>query len=348
MVRLLKIWTASRTDDLLGILPDQMLLGRLGLRGVFDRTKTSGAGRKVRWLPFFVARTAWLVEPKWLEKGYLIWKSDGFSFERDYLVLRASKSFNSCRPVMASFSDQGTMAKLLAAQLRVPRWDGSKCLFEEKQLLSIFSEHSERNLIASLASASGIDRERRSYIGRWHVVEASDEYIRSAWSVVTSLQSHVVQALCDDRQGLVDFSLDLIEARLSEMGIEVQVRQSILKLWSTPSGWQAWRAAQVSTSTTTSPSLPDVPERSSAEDEAFAYFVTVVGKRKLRRLHRKGGCGTAPSCVQRVEYFESLQNVQYDAECRHCFPPERAEPEEEASSISSSTDDETGSESSSS
>ena len=28
-VRLLKIWTASRTDDVLGILPDQMLLGRL-------------------------------------------------------------------------------------------------------------------------------------------------------------------------------------------------------------------------------------------------------------------------------------------------------------------------------
>ena len=255
---------------------------------------------------------------------------------------------------MASFSDQATLAKLLAAQLRVPRWDGNKwvlsadVLFEDKGLLAIFTEHSERNLIASLASASGIDRERRSYIGRWHVVEASDEYIRSAWSVVTSLQAHVVQALCDDRQGLVDFSLDLIEARLQELGIGGQSQQDVLKAWSTPTGWQAWRAAQIPSTSTVSASLPDVPTTSGAEDEAFAYFVTVVGKRKLRRLHRKGGCGTAPSNVQRVEYFESLQNVQYDAECRHCFPPERAEPEEEASSISSSTDEETDSGSSSS
>ena len=55
--------------------------------------------------------------------------------------------------------------------------------------------------------------------------------IRSAWSVVTSLQAHVVQALCDDRQGLVDFSLDLIESRLLEIGVGSQAQQVVLKAW---------------------------------------------------------------------------------------------------------------------
>ena len=41
--RLFKVWTSSRTDDLLGVLPGSMHLGTRGLRGVFDRTKTSGA-----------------------------------------------------------------------------------------------------------------------------------------------------------------------------------------------------------------------------------------------------------------------------------------------------------------
>ena len=353
-VRLLKVWTASRTDDLLGVLPGLMHLGLKGLRGVFDRTKTSGAGRKVRWLPFFVSRAAWLVEPGWLEKGFNIWKSDGFSFDRDYLVPRPSRSFTSCRPVMASFSDQAVLAKQLAAQLRRPVWRddrwmlSSELLFPDRRLLSLFSEHSERNLIASLASASGIDRERRSYLGRWHVVEASDEYIRSAWHVVTSLQAHVIESVCSDKLGLADFSLDLIDAKMQELGATDQDRQALCKAWSTPQGWQVWRSSKATSLVARSSSLPEAPLEPPTTEDHFAFFVTVVGKRKLRRLHRKGGCGTAPSTVQRVEYFESLQSVQFDAECRHCFPPERAEPEEEASSISSSTDEETGSDSSSS
>lgn len=64
--------------------------------------------------------------------------------------------------------------------------------------------------------------------------------------------------------------------------------------------------------------VPPAPDVNQVQ-ESYAFYVTVLGKRRLRRLHRKGGCGT-------------------DSECRHCFPSERDPPEEEASSMSSSTD----------
>ena len=45
---LVMIWGALRTDDLLWLDRSRLLLSEIGLRGVLLRTKTSGAGRRVR------------------------------------------------------------------------------------------------------------------------------------------------------------------------------------------------------------------------------------------------------------------------------------------------------------
>lgn len=55
---LVMVWAALRTDDVLWIDRSRLMLSEIGLRGVLIRTKTSGAGRRVRELPFFVVRTA--------------------------------------------------------------------------------------------------------------------------------------------------------------------------------------------------------------------------------------------------------------------------------------------------
>ena len=47
------------------------------LTGVLTQTKTSGAGRKVRALPLFVPRCAFLVQERWLEVGYGLWRPVG-------------------------------------------------------------------------------------------------------------------------------------------------------------------------------------------------------------------------------------------------------------------------------
>ena len=57
-LRLVKAWASLRFDDTLGIRPELMILTASGLEAQLERTKTSGPGRKIRWLPFFVSAKA--------------------------------------------------------------------------------------------------------------------------------------------------------------------------------------------------------------------------------------------------------------------------------------------------
>ncbi|CAE7750104.1 HET-E1 [Symbiodinium sp. CCMP2592] len=351
--RLLKLWTSSRANDLQGILPEQMTMSSQGLRGVFDRTKTSGADKRIRWLPFFVCKDAWLLHSDWLATGFEIWASDGFAFSRDYLVPRPTKGLTSCLPVMASYVDMSTMSKQLLWELKRPELTeaGSVrhtdvALFEDPSVVAAFTEHSERNFIATLASWSGIDRERRSYLGRWHVVEASDEYIRSAWFIVTSLQRHVIQSLCSN-PAFLEVGLDDLFQALQRAGVESSVRDRALDLLRPLEGWAEFRAQHLAESSGKGIKPGDLvmPARTPEVKDACKFFVSVLGKKKLRRLHRVGGCGSTPESVANCELFESLEGVSYDWQCKHCFKPEQGQQAAQADAsgsedFSSSTADE--------
>ena len=63
-----------------------------------------------------------------------------------------------------------------------------------------------------------------------------------------------------------------------------------------------------------------MPVAGEAEDEAPPpYFIAVVGKRQLRRLHRHGGCGTVPADLREMIALQSLQDPVYDLACKHCW-----------------------------
>ena len=49
--RLVKLWTCSRCDDLIGLLPTTMELQDGNLCALLRRTKTSGPGKRLKWLP---------------------------------------------------------------------------------------------------------------------------------------------------------------------------------------------------------------------------------------------------------------------------------------------------------
>ena len=49
------------------------------------------------------------------------------------------------------------------------------------------------------------------------------------------------------------------------------------------------------------------------------YFVTVVGSKRLRRLHRRDGCGVSVIDVQNFENVWSLKGLSYDLACKHCW-----------------------------
>ena len=75
--RLVKIYGSLRADDLQRLRPRDVNLVASGLTGILMQTKTSGAGRKVRALPLFVPRCAYLVQELWLEVGYGLWRPVG-------------------------------------------------------------------------------------------------------------------------------------------------------------------------------------------------------------------------------------------------------------------------------
>eukprot|EP00973_Karenia_brevis_P062711 8719634-Karenia_brevis.AAC.1 len=49
-IKLVRLWAALRSDDVQGTLPSLLKLFPSGLTGYLDGSKTSGPGKKNRWL----------------------------------------------------------------------------------------------------------------------------------------------------------------------------------------------------------------------------------------------------------------------------------------------------------
>ena len=62
--KLLKRWTASRTNDLFGLSPDSLRLSEHGLQGTLDRTKCSGPGKRIRFFTYLHQPPRLRNEPK--------------------------------------------------------------------------------------------------------------------------------------------------------------------------------------------------------------------------------------------------------------------------------------------
>ena len=71
---LLMVWGALRTDDVQWLDRSRTALTEVGWRSVLVRSKTSGAGRRVRELPVFISRKVCLSGEDWLLAGHDLWK----------------------------------------------------------------------------------------------------------------------------------------------------------------------------------------------------------------------------------------------------------------------------------
>ena len=82
--RLVKLWGALRFSDTQGMPFGKLEMSGRALPGVLERTKTTGAGKKVDEVQHvFISVEAWLEEPRWLGVCYQLWKSmseEGTSF----------------------------------------------------------------------------------------------------------------------------------------------------------------------------------------------------------------------------------------------------------------------------
>ncbi|CAE7027742.1 unnamed protein product [Symbiodinium natans] len=359
--KLLKLWTACRSGDLTGLSPSSLVLSSDGLQGVLERTKTTGPGKRVRYLPIFVSRRAFLVSPDWLTVGFAIWQADSMAFARDYYLPLPTADFAGARKVMAEYPQVVAMTKALWRSLRLPCWQDGKwslseaLLFETLEPLRFWSEHSERNWLVSLLSMLDVPRDQRDFVGRWSVASASDEYVRTARQLVMRLQARAASALKQpDEKELRCTGINELSAFLSEQGFEqaelVELRErlhlDLSRLPDVDPVLGELNAAAMPPVSALGESAGAERAVESGEDPAPAYFIAVVGKRRLRRLHRQGGCGTVPADLLEMLPLQSLKNAVYDLACKHCWP--RGAKPGDSSSDTGSGDDSSSSSSASS
>jgi hypothetical protein len=328
----LQLWTASRTGDLTSLRPSSLRLTSFVLVGCLERTKTTGPGKRVRHLPIFICRSAYLLAPGWLEKGLEIWESSEFAFDRDYFLPLPSADWAAVRPVKADFADTTALSKRLFRALKQPvrqngHWVSSVVpLFCAEAALSFWTEHSERNWLNSHLAVIGVPQCERDFIGRWRITSSADEYHRLAQRVMINAQEQLLTYFAgNDKWDLSHAGVQELEQFLRQRHVpEALITAQCLQL-QLPAQW----CSRVPEPMAPAPVLPEPApvqacDNSQVENPAedagqSPYFVVVIGKKNFRRLHRRGGCGVSAIEVGQSEPCWSLQGLTYDLACRHCW-----------------------------
>eukprot|EP00973_Karenia_brevis_P095340 12426869-Karenia_brevis.AAC.1 len=116
-LKLVRVWAALRSDDVQGLLPGTMRMFDNGMEATLDRTKTSGPGKKIRWMKIYVSSASFLWDARWLTAGWEIWQSQDFSFDRDYFLMAPSKDLKGVVRRRASYHDFTRLTRIMIAQL---------------------------------------------------------------------------------------------------------------------------------------------------------------------------------------------------------------------------------------
>eukprot|EP00435_Cladocopium_sp_Y103_P013651 s235_g3.t1 len=375
--KLIKLWTASRTDDLQGITLRKLKFTKAGLHGIFWKTKVSGPGKKNKILPFMVNARVSVTGLPWLKTGMDILE-ERYWYPRDYLVPMYPESLEDLeRRRPASYEDFALMTRLVYSRLKDAQFDGNRWVGGRSPLLlpelyRLWTEHSERNWLVTIAASTGIHREERQALGRWAVRESSDEYIRAAQRIVSRVQAEVLARLRADREwDLRHSGLDAVEeyirsCKYDSHSIERQLEKlQVPELW-TPMekddsflamvrrpkhvepdevGAEAMeeqpeeRLPPVQEILEERPQLDDPGDEEDDVDIPGKFFIAINVRTRHRKLHIWGKCGTKPGCnFSAYEPHDVLRGVEYHSLCGHCWKDKVPGDDETSSSSSSSTE----------
>ena len=359
---LVMVWGALRTDDLLWLDRSRLLLSEIGLRGVLLRTKTSGAGRRVRELPVFVIRTASLSGFDWLREGMDLYYSCSADFPGVQCLCVPRKDLTGfTRKYLVAATLTGWM-RWLILQLKTPvrsrrgGWTADGDALVPMEMGTRWTGHSARHCLPSWAAALGIDAERRAFIGRWKAGVDVDlnTYVLTARQVVHGVQEEVLRSFCTGKPKYY-VEVELFE----EMVKHAEARQLDGKLFVSGHmiwrrrdravalfqdfpmiedvAWERWEDMQGGRDGKT---IPLVAAEESAE--AAPYWVSISRKTGFRRLHKTNGCGIKPESVHRSEPVFTIDSKVADKKCQICWrqKPTETSTMESSSESSSSTESE--------
>ena len=355
--RLVKLWTGMRFDDTRGVPCQSMELQEFGLKGVIHRSKTSGPGKRILLLPFYISKEAWLAEERWLQVGWKLWQEMGVKSGmamRDFMLPWPTNDRNGFIRKVVDYPIASAMSQALFNEMTVGQVEKKKKLLQPG-LGVLWTEHSERVTVRTWAQAARIPEDVRKMLGRWQP-SADEGYERNARINVVRCQA-VLALFVKENLGNADpfdetTVVQLVEQRMRGMGHDQDdCEEQMVQLMSFMPGTGAAKQCRKPKWTTTGPVVlveePDDAVEVKAEDEAAEawvvsgeeeqagapeptpvekiagmYVVSVVGRSKTRTLHRIGECHRQPGL--HYASFEILgedvpKSSAYHKACRQCF-----------------------------
>lgn len=171
-LKLVKVWASLRFDALANVRRSMVrdYDGKLG--GVLKKTKTTGAGKRVRELPIFISEKAYVVEEDWLDTGLRILKR--MSPEGgEYLVGDGLSIGEMDTNKMISYQEAVILSMEAMSSMKGAE-EGASFLLPEGWG-RFWTEHSERSTLSSALASLGIVKSDRDLLGRWSP-EGSDQY----------------------------------------------------------------------------------------------------------------------------------------------------------------------------
>jgi len=326
--RLVKVWAALRSGDTEAIDPASLRWTKAGLEGLLDRTKTSGPGKRIQHLPFYVRDDAFLKHQGWLKVGLDLLASEA-AFRRDYLLPRPGPEYKTVVQKMASYSDRAAYGRAVLADAPFPPDDRPSKV--TRSAVMYWTEHSERNFLVSAAAVLGFSKEKRDYLGRWRPNAQSDDYLRTSRQVVGNIQSKVAARLRRQPTLLDDSSVtDSLTDFLLSRGVskqEVAYNCAVLKTAPrqpvTPTDVVESESAESGGESEKTGEGAGETEGSDREGPRLteSFWISSSARRGFRRLHRNGGCCSRPGVKDMV--CSDLAGQVFDARCKHCFREDR-------------------------
>ena len=377
-LRLVKYWASLRFDDLRWVDPAKAVLSDLGLKLFLERTKVTGPGKKVGTLIAFISRDAYFSADSWLKVGFEL-KQVHLSSAR-FMFPLPTKDLEGVRDIPGDYSDASAASQALFANLpgHKPSQDFEVLDYSVDSFSQGFhllppgaglfwTEHSERNGLPTAAAALGYPDDTIRRLGRWQVGAVTEGYIRTTINIVSKVQQHLAAKVREKGEDFLDEASTLTKLskfmRARGLG-EYETKLLVDRLFGgpcapaaapgTPIGEHFREDTQPSDNEldqdpsdvglTGQVSLAGVDKDTPAE-LLSGYVVSIVGRKRFRRLHHIARCGMLPGTDYKefIWYGEALPIATlYDQVCARCwrtrssFDAEAAGTSAEAASASSS------------
>ena len=139
--KLIKLWGALRSHDAEGVPPATLIFDEaVGLQGDIVRGKTTGVGRRVEVVQFFVSKDAWLISRDWLRVGlelFMGMNRDITMGNRDFLTCKPTDNLQGFRKSMMRYPDAMCFSRALLTELYSTRKNEEGNLYRTRSPLRI-------------------------------------------------------------------------------------------------------------------------------------------------------------------------------------------------------------------